>query len=405
MSEKTLTFVCCLDKANITLDYMPEHQGVRLNSFNRDELSDDSTAVSTFSIDIKESEFYNRESKRGNLYVQRHFNNFKNGHCYILLKFKNSNTADGYYYRNYQAPDESKKDQEYEKIKIISLAFIYPSNQFVTKNNLIQTFLNKKKDHTDINKEMSGKIYLNSYSVGQGMCSLLHNEKEGILLDCGAGKPILKPNYKKLSTNKLISDLNALSQVDMILSHLDSDHHRLLSWDPNILKMVSNIYIPSNTNDLFFKDKLTFQKVIACSIIKIKFANGFLHSYRTQPSSFSKEKNDNELVTHISTEKEEILAPGDYLYKHIHTDLCPEIAALKNNKYTYVIVPHHGDTESSDSILSPSKSILAIAFFSAGTHVGYKHPSTKSMSAHNKLMFINIVDNENDDIDKIQFNL
>lgn len=237
------------------------------------------------------------------------------------------------------------------------------------------------------------------------MCSLLHNGKEGVLLDCGAGKPILKPNYNKLSTNKLISDLNDLSHVDMILSHLDSDHHRLLSWDPNILEKVSNIYIPSNTNDLFFKDKLTFQKVIACSMIKIKFANGFLHSYRTQPLSSSKEKNDNELVTHISTEKEEGLAPGDYLYKYIHTDSCPQIAALINNQYTYVIVPHHGDIESSKSILSPSKSILAIAFFSAGTHAGYKHPSTQSMDAHSASMFINVVDNENNDIDKIQFNL
>lgn len=405
MSEKTLIFVCCLDKANITLDYMPEHQGVRLNSFNRDELSDDSTAVSTFSIDIKESEFYNRESQKGNLYVQRHFNNFKKGYCYVLLKFENSNTADGYYYRNYQTPEKSKTDQEYEKIKITSLAFIYPSNKFAAKNNLIQNFLNKKKDHNDINKEISGQIYLNSYSVGQGMCSLLHNGKEGVLLDCGAGKPILKPNYNKLSTNKLISDLNDLSHVDMILSHLDSDHHRLLSWDSNILEMVSNIYIPSNANDLFFKDKLTFQKVIACSMIKIKFANGFLHSYRTQPLSSSKEKNDNELVTHIRTEKEEVLAPGDYLYKHIHTDSCPQIAALINNQYTYVIVPHHGDIESSKLILSPSKSILAIAFFSAGTHAGYKHPSTQSMDAHSASMFINVVDNENNDIDKIQFNL
>ncbi|HCB1763908.1 MULTISPECIES: hypothetical protein [Citrobacter] len=405
MSEKTLTFVCCLDKTNITLDYMSEHQGVRLNSFNRDELNDDSTAVSTFSIDIKESEFYNRESKNGNLYVQRHITNLKNGHCYILLKFKKSNTADGYYYRNYRSPEGSKTEQEYEKIKIISLAFVYPSNKLVAKNNLIQSFLNKKKSHTDINKEFRGQIYLNSYSVGQGMCSLLHNGKEGVLLDCGAGKPILKPNYKKLSTNKLIIDLNALSQVDMILSHLDSDHHRLLSWDPYILEMVSNIYIPSNTDDLFLKDKLTFQKVIACSRIKIKFANGFLHSYRTQPFSSSKEKNDNALVTHISTEKEEVLAPGDYSYKNIHTDLCPGIAALKNNEYTYVIVPHHGDIESSESILSPSKSILAIAFFSAGTNEKYKHPSTQSMDAHSALMFINVVDNENNDIDKIQFKL
>lgn len=405
MIEKILTFVCCLDKANITLDYMPEHQGVRLNSFNRDELNDDSAAVSTFSIDIKESEFYNRESKNGKLYVQRHFTNLKNGLCYILLKFKGSKTADGYYYRNYQLPEESKTDQEYEKIKIISLAFVYPSNQLVAKNNLIQNFLNQKKNHTNINKELSGKIYLNSYSVGQGMCSLLHNGKEGILLDCGAGKPILKPNYKKLSTNKLISDLNALSQVDMILSHLDSDHHRILSWDPNILKMVSNIYIPSNTDDLFLKDKLTFQKVIACSMIKIKFANGFLHSYRTQPASCSKEKNDNALVTHIRTEKEEVLVPGDYSYINIHTDSCTGIAALRNNEYTYVIVPHHGDIESSKSIPSPSKSILAIAFFSAGTHEKWKHPSSQSMDAHSASMFINIVDNENDDIDKIQFYL
>jgi len=405
MSEKILTFVCCLDKVNITLDYMTEHQGVRLNSFNRDELNENSTAVSTFSIDIIESEFYNRESKNGNLYVQRHFNSLKNSRCYILLKFKSSNTADGYYYRNYQPPEDNKTDQEYTKIKIISLAFVYPSNQLVEKNHLIQNFLDQKINSTDINKEFNGEIYLNSYSVGQGMCSLLHNGKEGVLLDCGAGKPILKPNYKKLSTNKLISDLNALSQVDMILSHLDSDHHRILSWDPSILKMVSNIYIPSNTNDLFFKDKLTFQKVIACSMIKIKFAKGFLHSYRTEPASFSTEKNDNALVTHIRTEKEEVLAPGDYLYKHIHTDLCPEIAALKNNEYTYVIVPHHGDIESGELILSPSKSILAIAFFSAGTHVGYKHPSTQSMDAHSASMFINVVDNENNDIDKIQFNL
>ncbi|ATF93797.1 hypothetical protein [Cedecea neteri] len=407
MNKDILSFVCCLDKEDITLDYMSEFQGVRLNSFNRDELNENSKAVSTFTIDIKGSEFYNRKSQKGNLYVQWHLKNFTTGDCYMLLKFKHSANGEGYYYKNYHSPEENKETQAFQVIKILSIAFVYPSNQLVNKNNLIQNFLNQNntRHQNKIDRDMNGALYLNSYSVGQGMCSLIHNGTEGVLLDCGAGKPILKPNYKNLSTNQLINDLKVLSQVDMILSHLDSDHHRLLSWDSDLFGMISNIYIPSNTNDLFLKDKLTHQKIIACSLIKIKFTNGFMNSYRTRPASNSQEKNDNALVTHIRTGKEEVLVPGDYLYKYIWTDLCPNIANLTRCNYTYIIVPHHGDKESSKLILSPSNLIKPIAFFSAGTHDTWKHPSFESLDAHSTLLFINVVDNENEEIDKICFNL
>ena len=38
-----------------------------------------------------------------------------------------------------------------------------------------------------------GQFYFDAFHVGQGMCSVVHNNNIGIMLDAGAGKPITKP--------------------------------------------------------------------------------------------------------------------------------------------------------------------------------------------------------------------
>lgn len=47
----------------------------------------------------------------------------------------------------------------------------------------------------DVNHKYDDDFLLNAYTVGQGMCSLLHNGDVGYLLDAGAGTPVTRKNY------------------------------------------------------------------------------------------------------------------------------------------------------------------------------------------------------------------
>ncbi|WP_235378995.1 hypothetical protein, partial [Proteus faecis] len=108
-----------------------------------------------------------------------------------------------------------------------------------------------------------------SFHVGQGMCSLLTNGDKGILFDMGAGKPILRKDYTTLITNELANKLlNKLNAVYIFLSHLDSDHSRLMEWEIslgnniNFQEKIINIFIPHMQKSLSFKNEKIIEKII-----------------------------------------------------------------------------------------------------------------------------------------------
>lgn len=402
MNDEILTFVCSLDKISINMDFSPDDLCVRLYGFNRDELGEEVDSVNIFSFDIETNYFHSIKSKKGNYYIPSHIDNFIQKRAYILLKFKHSNTEKAYYIKSYNSESGDGMLNTPQFIEVISMAFAYQANKLIKKNNLAFDLVTKInfKEEDDVIFSLDGEIKFNAYSVGQGMCSLLHNGVLGVLVDCGAGTPIKKINYQKLSSNQLAIDLLGLKEVYMILSHLDSDHHRLLSWDECILKKVSKICIPSNTSDLFLKDKSFNGKVVSCKQVNVSLPSGNLKSFRTQPAVAVNENNNNALVSIIKTDKETVLLAGDYLYSLMLRDGNSNIKNLSNEKYSFIVVPHHGDESSQNSVFQ-AYGRAPLAFFSAGDHSGYNHPHALSVLEHERMNYVNVIDNEHDQIDKI----
>ena len=82
--------------------------------------------------------------------------------------------------------------------------------------------------------------------------------------------------------------------------------------------------------------------------------------------------------------------PGDYVYSRMASDSNPDIVALSSSTLDAVMVPHHGDAASASVSVVPALPLSTYAFFSAGTHSGYKHPTTASLGAHATAKFDNI---------------
>ncbi|MCF5669256.1 hypothetical protein GIV47_30500, partial [Pseudomonas marginalis] len=79
-------------------------------------------------------------------------------------------------------------------------------------------------------KYFGGNFVLESFHVGQGMCSIVHNGTWGMLLDMGAGKPVLRPKYPKLSNDlHLVTD--QLDEINLLISHFASDHWKIIACD------------------------------------------------------------------------------------------------------------------------------------------------------------------------------
>lgn len=235
-----------------------------------------------------------------------------------------------------------------------------------------------------------------SFHVGQGMCSLITNGKNGILLDAGAGKPILRGDYLKNDytyiDNALWDMLAELDDICIIISHPDSDHWRMLSWDARISDKVSSIFIPHNTKNIAWKDEEIKDKVTSISGFIYFDLGGFsLIGLRSFPSK----KTDNTdclVCIFLSRQGKKILQSGDYVYSDMKNDLCPYIRDLSNLSYDAVVVPHHGDAASANAIFKPSGN-SAIAFFSAGNNIRYGHPTKKSLDNHKAIGFKEISDN------------
>lgn len=401
------SLICIIDKENIDMDFAEGESCIRLTGFYREAIDENTEAVETFTVDIQRDIFFSLKSRKGNSYIPYHIKRFYRDECYILLKFYEVRISQSYYYRSYVSLEENPaavRSPIY--FEIVTLAFAHQYNNFIHNNQNNFNFLFRPPSLL-VNKyilTLPGKVTLHSYHVGQGMCALMHNGSEGFLIDCGAGTPIKQPGYSSLRLNKIIDDLSELTKVSMILSHFDSDHHRLLSWDSNILSKISDLYVPANVSAGLIKDVAIKPIVKACTSLEIILDNGILQSYRTIPHNGNKSKNNNALVSIIYSKEDKYLLPGDYVYSKIASDGNIEISNLAKKTYCYVVVPHHGDDPSSIGVFKPSNE-SSIAYFSAGNHSTYLHPRPLSLNAHRTAKYKLIVDNNNDQIDhSVTFN-
>lgn len=236
-----------------------------------------------------------------------------------------------------------------------------------------------------ISKAFSGaRTKLTAFHVGQGMCSLMDNGHEGYLLDAGAGTPIRRDDYRHgLKTNDLQSAIKSVSDLSVIISHPDSDHWRLLDWDSGLRNQTKNVYLPSGVPALAFKSPGIKGKVHAMgdAVLTLDSTSELL-VYRSDPSS--SDRNGECLVAHAKIGAQKALLPGDYVYSRMLSDRRADkaISQLGASNFDAVIVPHHGDMESASCFAGPSKLEQSIAFFSAGTHAGYRHPTNESLTNH-----------------------
>lgn len=400
-NNEVKSLICIIDKENIDMDFAEGESCIRLTGFFREAIDEKTEAVETFTVDIQRDIFFGLKSRKGNSYIPYHIKRFFRDECYILLKFYEVRQSQAYYYRSYVSLEENPaavRSPIY--FEIVTLAFAHQYNNFIHNNQNIFNFLFRAPTLLVNNYVLNlpGNVTLHSYHVGQGMCALMHNGREGFLIDCGAGTPIKQLSYSSLKSNKLIDDLRGLNKVSMILSHFDSDHHRLLSWDSHILAKISSLYVPANVSAGLIKDVEIKPIVKACTSIEINLDNGALQAYRTIPHNGKKSKNNNALVSIIHSKEDKYLLPGDYIYSKIASDGNIKISELAAESFSYVVVPHHGDEPSSIGVFKP-RNESSSAYFSAGNHSTYLHPRPLSLKAHITANYKIIVDNNNDQID------
>jgi len=240
---------------------------------------------------------------------------------------------------------------------------------------------------------------LSAFHVGQGMCALLHGQSDGFLLDCGGGIPLKRSIYRKwlkapataAFKNELHNHINHLS-LQAIISHPDSDHWRLLDWDPVLFKATTDIFTPTGTAALALKSSYAISKVSSLAGTTI-VTNGpgrgiLLKAHRSNPAISDRNGECLVVETHSGRRGNEVsLFPGDYVYDRMSSDGNSAIAALSSSMLDALMVPHHGDAASAAVSVVPRASGLTVAFFSAGTHTGYRHPTRASLNAHSAAGF------------------
>lgn len=245
---------------------------------------------------------------------------------------------------------------------------------------------------------------LTAFHVGQGMCSVMHGPSSGYVLDAGAGTPVSRRDYLAKRhedgapfVNELRPLVDGLARVSAILSHPDADHWRLLDWDEVILARLQNIYLPAGQPALAFSAPKVKPKVSGLGDFVFGMnSRNWLDVRRSGPAR--SDKNGECLVTVAHCERRKGLLPGDYVYDRMSTDRNQNIVRFAHDSYDAVVVPHHGDEASAARIVRPSRGGRSEAFFSAGTHAGYGHPTTASIDSHERAGFRKISDREQRDI-------
>jgi len=222
----------------------------------------------------------------------------------------------------------------------------------------------------------------------------------GYLFDAGAGTPVNRANYRAgahASGSPLINQLRpealALSSLSAIVSHPDGDHWRLLEWDSSILNAVKTVYLPHGQPALVFSAPNVKAKVKG--LIDASFVlspKSRLDVFRSAPSR--SDRNGECLVACAHIDGRTALLSGDYVYDRMANDKREDeaISLLATASFDAVVVPHHGDEASAAVLPWPAQASASIAFFSAGTHAGYGHPTNASLTAHDGKGFA-VVDN------------
>ncbi|MCG9753257.1 hypothetical protein LYZ37_23565 (plasmid) [Vibrio tubiashii] len=385
---REVRLLCVIDKQTCFMDHNGEDASV--NEVTLEALPQTGTSFigicigesqygsSLWSVDVTSAHMDQVLSSTGNPYIRNSLPKLRNGEFYaVLITVKYNDQSDSYLYRTYSEDAPRRAD-------VLRMAFLeFGCEKTQRYERLYQERLHGQPERAKRQKvrDHQGQFVLVPYSVGQGMCSLLHNGSVGYLLDAGAGTPIKRPDYigKKFS-NQLRDDINGLDEVNVILSHLDADHFRLLRWDTELLNKVACIFIPSQQHWVDCADKRVASKVTPVKTMKVVGPNLTLHCVRTQPSFKTNIKNDHALIVHVQLNDEDALFPGDYSYQKLRSDKNPYLANLPQS-YEYLCAPHHGDEESQYSV--PEKnSPNSVVFFSAGNHKSWGHPKPSSVTAH-----------------------
>lgn len=241
---------------------------------------------------------------------------------------------------------------------------------------------------------------LSAFHVGQGMCSIVSNGNEAILLDVGAGTPVTRGLYQK---NKIDNDLakviEGVSFIDIVLSHADQDHWRILAWDANLRKKIRHIFVPEGAKSLAFKDPSIRMDIKEVNRLTFSLSAGSrIEVYRSKPSR--NDDNGHCLISTFENKGKKALIAGDYVYDRFRTDANSDVKALVNEEFDAVVVPHHGDDESAFGIFKARDG--AVAFFSAGDHKGFGHPTATSRDNHILANYREICDNLCGDIKVVE---
>ena len=398
-------YFCQIDSYQATKDYLRNGRCIRLFGVESVEFSNQAfeDGVTTFVIDIDYWEFCIRTlglkhagllTKRACESIDNRAENLEHRNIWYRVQVEFCERASGYVYRAF-----SEEKERYFKLKSIeSLPTTPESSNFcaLPKESLnpLPTFLTSIVPSKPTSVLSNNHFVFETFHVGQGMCSLVHNGHMGILLDVGAGKPVTRQAYLAGTiNNELQTTVKNLESLDLVISHLDSDHWRILGWDSSLRDKVR-----SGERSLPLKDKEIKAKIKPLGNQAWKLCSQtYLHLLRSKPSS--QDSNGNCLVAIFERNGERVLAAGDYVYERFASDKNAGISDLHNHKYAAVVVPHHGDAASANNIVPAAQ--RALAFFSAGTHQGYGHPTDQSLTAHTKAKYRQIEDHTKSDIVRV----
>lgn len=360
---------------------------------------------SVVTLELCDDDFINKKSSRGNLYVHQFSNDFYLNNRFAIITLEEDALGKSVLYGSY---DNSQP----KRIRVTNISFqSFDSPRFFLQQQFLGILNSPRNNLLSHSVEWDADDYeLLIFGVGQGMCSLLRSKslKNGLLFDIGAGTPVKRGFYLQARMrNDLLTEIQKLDDLRLILSHFDSDHYRILTWCTATQRKISIIYAPENVakKPLFYSKNGIKSKVRFVSRLNIRAGRFQVEAFRTKPNRGSTENNDNELVTHIKKDsgKENYLFPGDYVYKKFRSDKQEPIKRLvRTIKFDFVVAPHHGDYQSASNLAAPKSKDISEVFFSAGDHLGYKHPTYASVIAHLNKGFNVICYNPSKDIVKVK---
>lgn len=408
--ELPSVFFCQVESYLATKDYLRHGRCVRLFGVDSRELTTShlQNGVVTFTIDIDYWEFCTR------ILGLKHARQLTKERCesvdlthedpdrrfkWYRIEVEFCPRASSYLYQSF-----SMKGERYFKLEAIDIIQNSPDMPTVlapeeASSSEILSFLELTTSLEPKGAFQNNYFSFDAFHVGQGMCSLVHNGYRGILLDVGAGKPVTRKAYlEETIKNDLRAAVKQLASVVAVISHPDSDHWRILAWDDAIRAKVGAIFVPSGAQSLALTDRELIAKVksLGDQVWSLCLGNR-LHLIRSKPASY--DSNGDCLVAIFERFGRRVLAAGDYVYQRFQSDSNALIKSLHARSYDAVVVPHHGDSASANAIVPAARD--AKAFFSAGTHQGYGHPTSQSLDAHLNANYTNIEDRANPDIVKV----